>query len=315
MHNSAPWGVPGSGLRGPGPAGGSGRKAAERRGMSPEGATLRGRTRSVERSGDATSAPRNPSGRARTALPDRLRVCNGPLAPQERLKPGGESPKLGGGQACGQAPREGLPLRPSPQGCSAFLCALGAGLVPTIREFQGGSSYLFLPSSLGTCSQMKPPPQGTFQVLRGNGTSVGTVLLFHCPSGHQISGSGLISCAWKGSIAEWSSGTPVCKSVLPYETFGFRVAVIASIISCAIILLMSMAFLTCCLMKCVKRAEQRHSDRTAQMWYQLRGEDLETVQATYLGLKGLNNNNSCPRSQPYLDEAAMQAYDNLCFTV
>lgn len=29
------------------------------------------------------------------------------------------------------------------------------------------------------------------------------------------------------------------------------------------------------------------------MWYQLRGEDLETVQAAYLGLKGHNHNNSC----------------------
>lgn len=34
------------------------------------------------------------------------------------------------------------------------------------------------------------------------------------------------------------------------------------------------------------------SSRTAQLWYQLRGEDLETVQAAYLGLKGHNYNNS-----------------------
>lgn len=34
------------------------------------------------------------------------------------------------------------------------------------------------------------------------------------------------------------------------------------------------------------------SSRTAQLWYQLRGEDLETVQAAYLGLKGHNHNNS-----------------------
>ncbi|KAM9642189.1 sushi domain-containing protein 3 isoform 1-T1 [Trichechus inunguis] len=167
----------------------------------------------------------------------------------------------------------------------------------------------------GTCSQVKPPPQGTFQVLRGNGTSVGTVLLFHCPSGHQMGGSGLVTCAWKGSVAEWSSGTPTCKSVPPHETFGFRVAVIASIVSCAIILLMSVAFLTCCLMKCVKRTEKRHSDRTAQLWYQLRGKDLETLQAASLGLKGLNNNNnSHPSCQPRLGEAALQAHDNHCFT-
>uniref|UniRef100_A0A2K6FCG1 Sushi domain containing 3 n=1 Tax=Propithecus coquereli TaxID=379532 RepID=A0A2K6FCG1_PROCO len=113
----------------------------------------------------------------------------------------------------------------------------------------------------GACTQLPLPPKGTFQVLRGDGASLGTVLLFHCPSGHQMVGSGLLTCIWKGSIAEWSSGTPVCKSVPPHETFGFKVAVIASIVSCAIILLMSVAFLTCCLLKCVKRSERRRSDR------------------------------------------------------
>ncbi|XP_059118961.1 sushi domain-containing protein 3 [Peromyscus eremicus] len=144
----------------------------------------------------------------------------------------------------------------------------------------------------GTCAQLHPPPRGTLQVVRGDGTSLGTVLMFHCPSGHQMVGSGLLTCAWNGSIADWSSGSPVCKAVPPHETFGFKVAVIASIVSCAIILLMSMAFLTCCLLKCVKKNEQHRADRTAQLWYQLRGEDLETVQAAYLGLKGHNYSNS-----------------------
>lgn len=70
-------------------------------------------------------------------------------------------------------------------------------------------SLLF--SSLGACTRVWPPPRGTLQVLRGNGTSVGTVIVFHCPSGHQMVGSGLLTCAWKGSAAEWSSVIPVCK--------------------------------------------------------------------------------------------------------
>nr|BAB24394.1 unnamed protein product [Mus musculus] len=83
----------------------------------------------------------------------------------------------------------------------------------------------------GTCAQLHPPPQGTLQVVRGDGTSLGTVLIFHCPSGHQMVGSGLLTCAWNGSTVDWSSGSPVCKAVPPHETFGFKVAVIASIVS------------------------------------------------------------------------------------
>ncbi|KAM5227769.1 sushi domain-containing protein 3 [Ctenodactylus gundi] len=186
---------------------------------------------------------------------------------------------------------------------------------PARSRGRAGGSTPAPGNGTGTCAQLQPPPQGTVQVLRGDGTSVGTVLVFHCPSGHQMVGSGLLTCAWRESAAHWSSGTPVCKSVPPHETFGFKVAVIASIVSSAIILLMSMAFLTCCLLKCVKRSEQRRSNsRSAQMWYQLRGEDLETVQAAYLGLKGQNYNNSNsekgkPRSWP------SQAYDNHSFTI
>lgn len=71
------------------------------------------------------------------------------------------------------------------------------------------------PLSPGTCAQLHPPPRGTLQVVRGDGTSLGTVLMFHCPSGHQMVGSGLLTCAWNGSIADWSSGSPVCKGNRP----------------------------------------------------------------------------------------------------
>lgn len=190
----------------------------------------------------------------------------------------------------------------------------GAAATLRHRARPGGRKGNDMPTpgnGTGMCVQVQQPLQGAFQVLRGDGTSVGTVIMFHCPSGHQMVGSGLLTCAWKGNIAEWSSGPPVCKTVPPYETFGFKVAVISSIISCAIIMLMSMAFLTCCFVKCLKRSEQRRSDRANQLWLQLRSKDLETVQAPYLGLKGLNSDSSIrgvSRIQP------VQVHDNHSFT-
>ncbi|MCJ8735190.1 hypothetical protein PDJAM_G00244140 [Pangasius djambal] len=146
----------------------------------------------------------------------------------------------------------------------------------------------------GQCTPMPSPPLGTLKLVAGNGTSVGTVMTLLCPVKHRAVSGGRISCVQETNTTEWTGGTPECKPLL-YGEYGFRLAVLLSIVSVAIILLMSIYFITSCLLKRVTNDEMRQLERerkreASRLWHQLNPE--EQRESFYNHNDRINHNNS-----------------------
>ncbi|KAK1899303.1 Sushi domain containing protein 3 [Dissostichus eleginoides] len=114
-------------------------------------------------------------------------------------------------------------------------------------------------SGQAQCAPMTLPALGTQRIIQGNGTTVGTVISLQCPAKHKLVGSEL-KCIMDTNSTHWV-GETYCKPALSYDDFGFRVAVLASIVSAAIILFMSMAFITCCWVDCIREDKRKKQER------------------------------------------------------
>ncbi|RVE70680.1 hypothetical protein OJAV_G00067460 [Oryzias javanicus] len=141
------------------------------------------------------------------------------------------------------------------------------------------------------CKPMRLPALGTQRIIQGNGTNVGTVISLQCPAKHKLMGKEL-TCVMDTNSTHWAGWEPFCKPLTPFEEHGFRVAVLVSIVSSGIILLMSLAFITCCLLDCMKEDRKKQQDRELDPWQQEEQRQHQEDNRTRDGHKGRNNNNN-----------------------
>ncbi|XP_068787290.1 uncharacterized protein [Struthio camelus] len=96
------------------------------------------------------------------------------------------------------------------------------------------------------CTALIPPRYGYYYVDRGSGSSLGSVVAYWCKEGYQLVGSERLVCLHQDGISSWSHRPPHCEAIPQRRDKGFRVAVVASLVSGAIILAMSVSFAVCC---------------------------------------------------------------------
>ncbi|XP_060100554.1 sushi domain-containing protein 3-like [Heteronotia binoei] len=97
------------------------------------------------------------------------------------------------------------------------------------------------------CAALPPPSHGFMYIDEGSGSSLGSVVIYWCREGYQLVGNGKLTCLLKGHLSYWSHPPPHCEVIPKPLDKGFRVAVIASLISGVIIVTMSISFAVCCL--------------------------------------------------------------------
>ncbi|XP_034393872.1 uncharacterized protein LOC117733976 [Cyclopterus lumpus] len=160
----------------------------------------------------------------------------------------------------------------------------------TIRDESRGRSKS--DQTQAQCTPMPLPALGTQRIIQGNGTTVGTVISLQCPDKHTLVGRQLM-CVMDTNSTHWVGDT-YCKPLSPFEDYGFRVAVLASIVSLAIIFFMSVAFITCCLLDCIKEDKRKNHESTteSEMWQWEEQPQHQGDNRSRYSHKGRNNNNN-----------------------
>lgn len=155
-----------------------------------------------------------------------------------------------------------------------------------------GSSSDFFPTQ---CSPMPLPALGFQRIIHGNGTNVGTVIALHCPDKHKLIGDS-VKCVMDTNSTYWV-GETYCKPLSYNEVYGFQLAVILSTVSLAIIFLMSVAFLVCCLLNCIDKSKRKEMDRESETLpqreeHQNFQQEGNRVNRAQYNNKSRNNNNN-----------------------
>ncbi|XP_077791007.1 uncharacterized protein LOC144328981 [Podarcis muralis] len=133
-----------------------------------------------------------------------------------------------------------------------------AGVKKFLRD--AGNGTIVQGNLSAQCTALLPPSYGFYYTEEGSGSSLGSVVTYWCKEGYQLVGKRQLTCLLEGSIFYWSHPPPHCEVIPKPLDKGFRVAVIASLISGVIIVTMSISFAVCCLQDRMLRANEHSSD-------------------------------------------------------
>ncbi|XP_061871828.1 uncharacterized protein LOC133628050 [Colius striatus] len=119
-----------------------------------------------------------------------------------------------------------------------------------------------------SCMALPPPRYGYYYVDRGSGISLGSVLVYWCQEGYQLVGSERLSCLRHDSASSWSHPPPQCQAPSQPSGSGSRAAVAASLLSGAVILVLSISFAVCCWRDRARRSSggQQHRRKVRGGW-------------------------------------------------